>query len=191
MNPGPGFIQVLAFYTNASGHPCQNSMGYSVDPGFDQTTADAISDWLAPSYKAQITTASVWRGVRVIVGNDGEPGEFDSSSSAGVGARGGDLLTPQTQGLIHKRTALAGRSERGRMYIPDMEESQVNNDGLLNGSAIALLQAIADAWFGLSASDALILAPQLLHEVVGSPTPITAMTVETMVATQRRRYRRA
>jgi hypothetical protein len=99
-------------------------------------------------------------------------------------------LTPQTQGLIHKKTALAGRKNRGRMYIPDMEESQVNNNGLLNGSAVALLQDIADAWFGLTGADALIGAPQVLHEDASAPTEITAMTVETTVATQRRRYLR-
>lgn len=191
MNPGPGFMQVLAFYTNLAGHPCQNSMGYAIDAGVDQTTADAVSDWLAPAYKGQITAGSRWVGVRLIVGNDGPPGEFNSSSSAGAGTPTGDTEQLQVQGLLHKSTAFAGRKFRGRMYIPDILDSQCDSVGNLNASAVAKLQAIADAWFGLSAADALIHAPQILHgDGITAPTEVVAISVEGKVATQRRRFSR-
>lgn len=191
MNPGPGFIEVLAFYTNLAGHPCQNACGYAVDGVVDQVTADAVSDWLAPAYKAQITAGSFWRGVRIIVGNDGPPGEFNSASSAGAGTPTGDTEQLQVQGLIHKATGLAGRKFRGRMYLPDILDSQCDSQGNLNASAIAKLQGIADAWFGLHGAEDLIGDPYLLHaDGLTAPTLITAMSVEGKVATQRRRFRR-
>ena len=191
MNPGPGFAEILVFTTNIDGHRCQNSMGYSIDPGVDQTTADAVSDALSVPYKAQLSANSYFNGVRIIVGADGPESEFDSVSSAGVGGRSGDFESPMVQGLIRKSTAFAGRKYRGRMYIPDMADSQVDYNGNVNSAGQTLLQGIADGWMGLNAIDALLLLPQLLHTAeVLAPTEVTSLLVENKVATQRRRYNR-
>jgi hypothetical protein len=191
MNPGPGFAEILVFMTNIDGHRCQNAMGYSIDPGVDQTTADAVSDALAVPYKAQLSANSFFNGVRIIVGADGPESEFDSVSSAGVGGRSGDFESPMVQGLIRKSTAFAGRKYRGRMYIPDMADSTVDYNGNVNTTGRTLLQGIADQWMTLNAIDALLLLPQLLHTAeVLAPTEVTSLLVENKVATQRRRYNR-
>ena len=137
MNPGPGFCEVLAFYTNIVGHPCQNACGFVIGDGADQTTADAISDWLAPSYKAWLSNDSHWTGVRLIIGNDGPPAEFDSVSSAGSGSGGTNFEAPQVQGLIHKGTGLSGRKFRGRMYVADVAGDHIDSFGNLTGTEYA------------------------------------------------------
>lgn len=191
MNPGPGYVEVSAFYTNLSGHECQNAVGYSCDGDPGQIGADAASDWLAAVYKLQITAGSFWRGVKLTVGNDGPPTEYVSSSSAGAGTPTGDTEQLTVQGLIHKSTGFAGRKYRGRMYIPDILDSQCDSVGNLNSSALAKLQAIADAWMDLGSSDAQFLLPQILHaNGLTAPTEVLAMTVEGKIATQRRRYKR-
>lgn len=190
MNPGPGFAEVLAFYTNIVGHPCQNACGFVIGDGADQTTADAISDWLAPSYKAWLSDDSHWTGIRLIVGNDGPPFEFDSVSSGGPGTGGTNFEAPQVQGLIHKGTGLSGRKYRGRMYVADVGGGHIDSFGNLTGTELTNLESIATAWFGLAGADALIGAPVLLHADATAPTTVTAMHAETKVATQRRRFRR-
>lgn len=186
----PGFIAIFARYTNAVGHQCENVMGYSVDPGFSQTEADAISDWIAPSYKTWLSTSSDFLGVHVLVGSDGEPGAFDSASSAGSGTAGGALVTPQVQSLIKKLSAAAGRHGRGRMYLPDIHDDQVNDSGGLDSTAIGNMDDIATQWMTLTDADAILLAPMILHNDSTDPTEITAMVSELKVATQRRRYPR-
>lgn len=191
MNPGPGFCEILAFFTNLVGHPCQNAVGYAVLDSIDQTTADAVSNALAEAYKNQLSSSGRFNGVRIIVGNDGPPGEFNSVAGAGAGVVSGDFEQAQVMGLIHKSTAFAGRKFRGRMYIPDMSDSQVGDTGIPNSTALGKLNAIASAWFTLSGVVTTLGAPQILHaDGVTAPTEIVSMDAEGKIATQRRRYPR-
>lgn len=187
----PGFCNVIARFTNIQGHLCQNACGYSLDDVLSQANVDATSDALATVYKAQLSTVSEWLGVVVDIGNDGPPLQLTSSSSAGVGSRGGDEPPPQVQGLIKKTTGFGGRAFRGRMYVPDLYESQIDNNGVLNGTALGLLNSIAAAWMDLDGSaSANYGLPQLLHPAI-APTEIVSMFAEGHVATQRRRFVRA
>lgn len=188
----PGFIAVFARFTNQSGHSCQSVMGYSIGSIFDQTNADFVSDTLATAYKAQLGTGSRWVGVHVLIGNDGPLGEVNSASSAGNGSRSGDLVSPQVQGLLSKKTAFTGRRNRGRMFVPDMSEAQVDNGGQINSGGRALLQDIANAWFvAVPAGSGSIDAAVILHTDSTAPTPVTTFNAEAMVATLRNRYIRA
>lgn len=185
----PGFIAVFARFTNQSGHACENVMGYSHTGTWNQTETDSVSDALAAPYKAQLGTGSRYNGVHILVGNDGPLGEFDSATTAGGGTRSGDLVSPQVQGLLKKSTAFAGRKNRGRMFIPDMSEAQVDNGGLINSGGQALLQDIANAWrIAVPAASGLITDPVILHTDATAPTVITAMLAEARVATLRNRY---
>jgi hypothetical protein len=187
----PGFCNVIARYSNVMGHLCQNACGYSLENPLIQANVDALSDGLAIVYKAQLSTVSQWFGVVVDIGNDGPPLQLTSSSSSGVGSRGGDEPPAQVQGLIKKSTGFGGRAFRGRMYIPDLYESQINNNGALNSTALGLLNDIAGAWMDLPGfASANFGLPQLLHPSE-SPTEITAMSAEAVVATQRRRFPRS
>lgn len=186
-----GSCLVQARFTNSSGHNCQNSCSYDLTSVFTQVTADAASDQLAAVYKSQLSTASRFNGVHVIVGNDGPPIEFDSNSSAGAGLVSASLMTPQVQGLIRKSTAFGGRKNRGRMFIPDMVETQVDDTGNIDSTGRGKLTAIANAWFDMTSADAVYGDPQILHtDGVTAPTVITAIVTETRVATLRRRYTR-
>jgi hypothetical protein len=186
----PGFVNVIARYSNVMGHNCQNAVGYSISDPLIQANVDALSDGLAIVYKAQLSTVSQWFGVVVDIGNDGPPLQLTSSSSSGTGSRGGSEPPAQVQGLIKKATGFGGRAFRGRLYIPDLYEDQVNNNGDLNGTALGLLNDIAGAWMDLAGfASASFLAPQLLHPST-APTEITSMAAEGRVATQRRRFPR-
>lgn len=186
------FIEVFARYRSGIGHECQNVWAFATSGAIGPTQADQISAALAPSYKAQLNGAGRFEGVHILIGNGTDsPGFIDSTSGAGAGARGNALAAPMCMGLIKKQTAFSGRKNRGRIFIPDMTEGDVGDDGSVQSAGLVLLSNIASAWFpGLATAVVAVDEPVLLHGDDSTPTEIVGWTVETKVATLRRRYNR-
>lgn len=98
--------------------------------------------------------------------------------------------------LIRKVTALGGRKNRGRMFMPPATtyETQVDNAGFFAGATVTALQ---ERWTNFF--DALVAAghtPYLFHqydpdlgELPEIPTEITSLSVQSQLATQRLRMR--
>jgi len=189
----PGFCAVFARYTSNLPHPCQNVGGYELGAPLTQGDVDDISTALSIPYKAQLHNApSSFDGIHVLEGQDGEPLAWDSSAGAGAGARTGDLSPPQVQGLIRKLTGLSGRHGRGRLFIPDILESQTDDSGGLNTTAMNLLQAIGNGWYqDVPVAVANVGNFVLLHNDSTPPTDVTGTLAEHLVATQRRRFPRS
>jgi len=72
-----------------------------------------------------------------------------STVAATVGTLGGDPLPPQTAGLIKLTTALAGRSGRGRLYVPFPSENVNTAAGVPSAGYIVNLGALGDNFVGL------------------------------------------
>lgn len=126
-------------------------------------------------------------GVLVKLGpNDTGPSDFYASVLVGGGASAANA--PNAAFLIHKSTALGGRQSRGRMYIPGLQEADINTGGLLAGTTAADMGAACQLFLEKMAADSLPLA--LLHGNAVVPFPIDAMSCDAKVATQRRRLRR-
>lgn len=93
--------------------------------------------------------------------------------------------------FVRKTTGMLGRRNKGRMYFPAglLKNDDVSPTGAIEpGSALPTLQTRMNATF-----DALITAqlpPVILH-TTGSPTPtpVTGLAVQPVIATQRRRLR--
>jgi hypothetical protein len=114
-----------------------------------------------------------------------------SSGAALPGGLSGDPLPTQIAGLVSFRTAIAGRKERGRIYIPFAAESQntvdkepslgyqTNLGGIGNFYSAAL--PIGDVSNGNG------LAGVIWHRTSHTYSFITAYRVRPMWATQRRR----
>lgn len=104
------------------------------------------------------------------------------------GTTSGTGTPPQVALLIRKETGLAGRRNRGRMFLPQPGNNNVGEDGLVNATPLATYQAAADAFLADLATN---LVPMvILHEDSGiAPTPVSALVVSNVVATQRRRLR--
>lgn len=96
--------------------------------------------------------------------------------------------------LIRKVTALGGRQNRGRMFLPAgyIAEGNVDSRGFLSTALVEALQEDADDyWTALDGDPLDTMNPVILHTDPGdAPTPITALRVQTLAATQRRRMRR-
>jgi len=95
---------------------------------------------------------------------------------------------PQVASLFTKVSGLAGRQNRGRMYLPALEEGAIDNGGLYNASVFAVLGSRSDTF--LTDMDTSGQAMHILHtSALIAATPVIALEASRKVATQRRRLR--
>lgn len=108
---------------------------------------------------------------------------------AGLGTGNSTSDLPAAAVLIRKNTAFGGRKGRGRWYWPSPSVLFVDDGGQLSSGFVSGLQSAIDAFHGdlVTAN----LEPYVLHADAGTvPYPITSWSVQTTLATQRRRQRR-
>ncbi len=105
------------------------------------------------------------------------------------------VLPQNSAFLIHKRTSFAGKTGRGRMYIPGVAEQRADNTGVLTATTISGLNVRLEAWRAALVGDASILSMVILHDSIGAgavlpPYAVSSLNVDNVIATQRRRLRR-
>lgn len=169
-------------------------LGAAVTLGFHDESGDPLSevafdlytlfaDTLLPNLHSQ-TIAATCR-VKKGPNETGPVNEFSSTANGGVSGTG---APPNTAFLIEKRTALGGRKNRGRLYLPGIAEADVGEDGQINSTRLEALNVDCGSFFtGLVA---LNLPPEVLHTSSSDPTPITVFEADPVAGTQRRRMRR-
>lgn len=112
-----------------------------------------------------------------------------------VGTASGATLPVNTAMLVKKTTALGGRHNRGRCYMPlvGLDESDIDNNGMIASGELTSQQGRWDEFFDLLVAADVV--PCLFHyPYTGTPEPaetnLTGFVVQPQVATQRRRLRR-
>lgn len=92
--------------------------------------------------------------------------------------------------LIRKQTALGGRRNRGRMFVPPYRwpETDVTPNGVLGTSQVTTMQAEWTSFMTQLATQD--LSPVIWHEDGSAGTQITGLVVQPRMATQRTRMRR-
>lgn len=136
-------------------------------------------------------------GVEVTVGQDGEDPlrQFVPRVGAGVGTSTDDKLPQNCAMLVRKNTALGGRRNRGRFFIPGMlTEEGVNNVGIIGSSDRGAYQGGIDSFFAELTTSTPALPMVILHNTGGvspiiDPTVVVSLTVDSTISTQRRRLR--
>lgn len=106
-----------------------------------------------------------------------------------VGVNSGGAPPSNGAVIIKKLTSSGGRTNRGRMFCPPIRPSDANIDasGFMTPTLQGLIQSQWDTFF--AAMFAASYAFCLFHSAAGSPTVITAFSVESQLGTQRRRMR--
>ena len=165
----------------------------STDPA---TIAGALATaWASAGSLNSIMDNSVtMTAVRVSLGTDGS-GDLVYVLSATVTGGGGTIgsLPPNCAVLFHKATARGGRRGRGRMYLPwSIADSSVDDVGVINSTNVTAHTAAASAWqAALSAGgNPLVLLHAPGKTATPPPDPVTSMTADRLIATQRRRIGR-
>ena len=174
----------------------------NLDAGW-KTHLDAVSD-----------STYVLVGTMLWLNNGGtDPEVWASTNATAPGTLSGTALPPNNALLVTKLTGLAGRRNRGRLFIPGVQAAAVSEAGLMSAPTVAGFQTAVSAWF--ESIDAPPLLPGdegrymvILHsdsthweiddgqprrvpngDPIPAPTRITGLRVEPRIATQRRRLR--
>lgn len=105
-----------------------------------------------------------------------------------IGGMSGTAGAAGVATLVRKVSALGGRANRGRIYFPGPSETAVLEGGILDGSVVTGLAV--EAADGLNNLDARDVAMVILHEGAATPTLVTSLQVQAVIASQRRRQRR-
>jgi hypothetical protein len=108
---------------------------------------------------------------------------------------GGSPAPPNVSIIVRKRTALAGRQFRGRMFFPPafMAEASLDQSGVWASAALPGQQTQMNTTF--TALNTAQLPMVLLHRqpkaplTLPNPTVVSSLEIESVCATQRRRLR--
>lgn len=146
------------------------------------------SSGLVGALNTTVTLANI--GIRDI--RTANTAEFLDTGGAVAGTAAGGLLPPQTAFVITLRTASAGRSFRGRVYLCGFDESVNTATGTIQSSATSVnfVTAIQSALVASSLNLGVLSrpAPDALPPRAGFITPVTSVVARDAVwDTQRRR----
>lgn len=155
-----------------------------------QAQADALADKFTAGFgAAEFMTGWTYKGVTLRVGQPGGGTAVAEAPRNVAGTFNAETPPQNCSLLIKKLTAVAGRRNRGRMYLPPfcITESAVTKNGQILAQNVTDIQTNLNQWLG---SD---FAWVLLHGDLPAPlapTPISAFVLDNVIATQRRRLRR-
>lgn len=142
----------------------------------------------APWYENNYNTSWNFVGVDAMQVVDEEPVIFQNREGFN-GTSSEDIAPPNCSLLVKKLTASGGRHHRGRMYLGPglLQNDSLSDAGFLTTPFVTAYQAFFDSWYSdLIDAD---MVPTLFHSDITSPTAITSLSVESQIATQRRRLR--
>lgn len=153
----------------------------------------------AGSLKACFDTNVTLVNTRVSLGTDGAEDLVGIAGTAVLGTESMTSLPSNIAVLVHKRTTRGGRRGRGRFYLPwSLGTTDFGEDNTINTADRTRLQTALDTWFSAvntGVGPLVVLhrpsAPEVdVPTTPGPPSVITALAVDPVVATQRRRIGR-
>lgn len=185
----------VVFYCQSGPQVSLNVSHWVVSTAVGAPTMEAVALLLgtafAPLYKACMSSNATYNGVGVkrIIANPTDP-VFDSTGN-GVGDSVADIIPNQVAGLISFRSGLAGRSNRGRKYVPFPSEEQNTSNGKPTNDYLTALEALADGYLatqGVTGGGTTITVDcEIYSRKEGTLIPITSYLLRPFWATQRRR----
>lgn len=183
-----GYAQVTHnFVTSGIGRRAAITYGVQLEgTDFGETRAANLYTAFQTEVMPQLTTNLLHAGVTIKYGPTAT-GAFFEHAGTGVGGKSGEGMSPNNAYLVRKRTALGGRANRGRLYLPGVDENNVNEAGQVGDTASGLIQDAIDDWE--AALETIEMPMVILHTGSGDPTPVTSLIVDNTLATQRRRLR--
>lgn len=115
---------------------------------------------------------------------------ISSTAAAITGGETGGTLPQNCSVLVQKLTALGGRRNKGRFYVPGIDETDVDNAGsILTTPLAAWNTAVNNLQLGLE-SDSFLDRLVIFHSAAPlTPTIVSDLRVDGRIATQRRRLR--
>jgi len=116
--------------------------GASVD---DESAIGALSGFVEGPYKAMLSSQARFHGVFLQRLKPNKTARLINKLDAGPGEVDDELLPRQTAGVVKLRSGVAGRSKRGRVYLPFMAESFNSVAGQPTAAALTAMTNVAAA----------------------------------------------
>jgi hypothetical protein len=170
---------------------------FGVDPtDTDPVTVAAKVDLAinaAGSLKSRFDNSVTIGPITARLGTDGSGDLVGISASTAPGGSGGSSVPPNVSVLVHKRSGMGGRRGRGRMYLPWwLQIADCDEKGAISPTSIGFMQTTVNTFLAALTTNSVPMV--LLHNPgrspSGPPTPVTNLTVDATVGTQRRRLGR-
>lgn len=157
----------------------------------DATFAVAMDTAFSGPLKSVMANSARYEGVKVQIIKPTRRPATTTSTGAGAGTGGADMLPPGTAAVISKLTNVASREKRGRFYTPFQPETGNNANGLPNAGQLGLIAAIANilddqVTLGLLGNQA-VLNPCVYSRKAGTTEDITGTRINQRWGVQRRR----
>lgn len=198
----PGFIDV-SVKVQRTGDPDLYITTFGariLTPPFTQANTQSMAGLIQQSFDGVTGTGEILKGVTVRVGQDGDPLVMEGPLNT-VGLSSGTRTPPNTAVIVSKLSALGGRRNRGRMFWPSISEGTVDDLGLITTATLNAYQTEFNNFliglrggggFAQNTDEMVILhsTNPLSPAPTPPPTIVTALRVEQLVGTQRRRLRR-
>lgn len=175
-----------------TGVPTGAAMTFGIANVADQTVNAALSDVVnsltTSTLFTNMSSSVATKDVTLKLGpNEDGPMAVQPMSIGGSSAAA--AVAPNTAFLLKKQTAQGGRKHRGRMFLPGVAETVVDQGGLVTPVEVTAISTDCAAL--LTALTANQVPMVLLHNDIGTPpTVVTSLFCDSKVATQRRRLRR-
>jgi len=185
-----GYAQVNHFFDGAAA-PRGAQITYGIDnTGSSLSAADVASAandaWAATGLTLQVSDIRFFQTKAKLGPNSTGIEAVFSDPTAGTRVQ--DPTTPQVTVLGIKNTALGGRKQKGRMFVPGVAEEDVDGSGIVSSAAIGSWNtAFADLLTNLSTN---AIPMVLLHTDATAPTAVTSIVLSNLASTQRRRLRK-
>lgn len=181
-----GFAQIVCTMVHSyTLQPAVNVFGFELPTTGLADVADELATAWETSIMANISDQYTFTDLK-IRNADGTMAEVTRNTA---GSDTGAGLPPQVSFLAKKVTGSPGRHNRGRVYIPGVNEPMVDANGTLDTGIYDNLQAGLLNWQGgISSTGG---AHVLLHnDPAFGPAYVMSLQLEHVVATQRRRLKR-
>jgi hypothetical protein len=155
---------------------------------------NVITAWNnASSLQGRMASTTILTSVYALWNDGGVFKSHDEPTNIAGAVATGSQESPQVAVLIRKNTGFAGRSQRGRNYWPGIREADVEISGNLVVGTRTAWQDAATFFLAQFSGGGLAVTDMVLLHDSGSPTSgatlVTSYTVDSKVATQRRRLR--
>jgi len=184
--PPAGFQAVVVHYACGDDIADETEVTFGCAlPAFDLTNVNVLASIFFDDFKACLNNSC---DIRRLVATDSGLISIEATTAAVTGTFSGTQMTPNVAYLLRKVTASGGRRNRGRMYLPGVNEGNVDGTGAVDGTAIGKLNTAGSDF--ITDTGAADIGLFILHSDGGTPTEITSFVASPKVATQRRRLRR-
>jgi hypothetical protein len=166
--------------------------GANLDPS---NIAQAVFDsFTIPLMLGRLDSNATVMSATVRMGTDGSPLIGVSTSPPEAGTLSQSTVAANSAVLVNKRTALGGRKNRGRWFLPwFITESEVDEIGIITPASVASLQTALNAClvaFQAAPIDGLVILHDSESPPPHDPTPVVQLQASSLIGSQRRRLGR-